>query len=131
MTLSASMNLGIVGVGSPVSQLVTRTGSRTVDVEEAIASDAADLQIGFACDVTATKLLYMESSVALTIETNSSSAPQETIVLAANAPLVWIPGAAGQAAPFAGDVTTIYVTNDSDPAVAGTLKIKMLDDVTP
>jgi hypothetical protein len=47
---------------------------------------------------------------ALTIKTNSSGTPQETISLIADRPLIW---RAGDAALFAGNVSSIFVSNAS------------------
>lgn len=64
----------------------------------------------------------------MTVKTNSSGAPQETIAVAAGIPLVYVP-AEGGTAPFAGDVTKLYVTNASGGIAI--LNVLVLKDPTP
>jgi hypothetical protein len=67
--------------------------------------------------------MIMYSNQAVTIKTNSSSSPSDTISLATNMPLVWNTDSP-VAIPLAGPVTKIYVTNAGVTAAA--LKIRVL-----
>lgn len=66
--------------------------------------------------LTAAKLksISFYSDFAVTIKTNSSSSPQETITLAAGQNRVWDLSFDGAGAiPIAGDVTKLFITNAS------------------
>jgi len=89
-----------------------------IKLEESVADSVTDQSHLISLDISTLQVFYMISDVAMTVETNSSSSPQETFTLTANKPVVW---RTGDTAIFAGDVTAIYATNASGSA--GTLKI--------
>lgn len=105
------------------------TGSAEANIDETIGLNATDFLINLAIDVSALKSIFMLCSKAATIETNSSSAPDDTITLAAGVPFRWTSNSPF-ASPFAStvDVTKIYVTSSG---AAGTLQIYVLQDATP
>lgn len=114
---------------SGLTRLITKSGSGVHLLEESIPDESSDLAVVFNLDVSATKIFVMVSDQNLTVKTNSDSAPQETINLAANSPLLWIAGEDGFASPFANDVTALYVSNAS--GAAANLIIQALTDVAP
>ncbi len=118
----------IAGIGDTATITQTVSASKSTDIVETIAGEATDTQVACACNVSAAKAVVMFASGALTVKTNSSSNPQETITLAANQVLVWINGTPGAVSPFANDVTTIFATNAAQTAV--TLTIKIVEDAT-
>lgn len=63
------------------------------------------------------KSVCLKSDQALTIKTNSSGSPQETINLVAGQSYIWTLQTDGAGKiPFAGDVTAFYITNSSAAA---------------
>lgn len=83
---------------------------RAVDVPDA----TTDLAIGLAFVLANVKGLFIWSDKDLTLETNSSSTPQESLAVKANKWTAWHPDmlfAIGDL--FAGNVTEVYVTNAS------------------
>lgn len=98
------------------------TKSHTVEslikFEESIADEVVHQEIGIAIDVSALQVCSITSDQAITIKTNSSSVPQETIAVAAGQQYLF---QAGDAALFSDDVTAFFVSNASG-AVA-TLKV--------
>lgn len=106
---------------------LTSTVNRTVEGcdkrSEAIALDATDYNIVIGIDVSSLQVFAMKAGQDLTVKTNNSGAPQETISLVADRPIVW---QEGDAALFAGDVTGVFVTNAS--GVATTLEIVSATD---
>lgn len=109
------------------SETVTSGGNLLVD--ESIPDGSTNLQIAFAFTKTKLQSIYILASGVLTLKTNSTSSPGETIVLAANQPVQWsaldavlIPN------PFSTNVTTLYVTNAS--GAAATLQIRGVVDLT-
>jgi hypothetical protein len=105
------------------------TGSAEANIDETIGVDATDLEINLAIDVSALKSIFMLCSKAATIETNSGSAADDTITLAAGVPFRWT-NTSPFASPFASavDVTSIFVTA---AGASGTLQIYVLQDATP
>lgn len=89
-----------------------------IEVEESVADGVTDQEHLLAIDVSQLKGFYMSCDVALTVETNSGSTPQETFTLAAGEAIVW---ETGDTAIFSGDVTALYLTNASGSA--GTFKL--------
>lgn len=127
--LTATVTMTIAAGGETLSTAVAVTGEALVEFEYAVAGTTADQQ--FACNILYTNLqaLYIEykdstgAHLGGTIETNSSSAPTDTITLTAGkGPLCWVVGS-GLAKPLTGNITaSIFVTPGS--ATAGTIKIK-------
>lgn len=113
-------------------ETITKTVSVTSDGEDNrdidVPNPSTNLAVDFEVDVSQLKGLYIVSNKALTLKTNSSSSPQETISLAADKPLTWVSGL-GNTLPFAGDVTSLFVSNAS--GAAAVLSIRMLFDSTP
>jgi hypothetical protein len=89
---------------------------------------SVDLLINLAIDYSELESFYMLSDRDMTIETNSGSAPGDTIALKAGKPLVWYSGSYF-ACPFTVDVTKLYATLAS--GVDATLKVEVLQDATP
>ena len=107
-----------------ISQVGDGEDNRDIDIPNGTSNLAVDYEI----DISQLKMFVMVCNKALTIKTNSSGSPQETIVLVADKPFVWVAGA-GIAIPFAGDVTTIFLSNAS--GAAAVLNIRTLIDATP
>lgn len=128
MALNVSCSISIQGIGNGVQAVMPISGSGATDISETISDNSTDAHVTFNLDVTATKLVYLHSDQVLTIKTNSDTAPQETITLAEKVPLLYINSIDGFEMPFLGDVTGLYVTNES--GAAATLTIKTLSDVT-
>lgn len=72
------------------------------------------------------KSIFMLFDTAVTLKTNSTGSPQETLTFAANVPLIWdasSPLAIGTI--FAGNITAMYLTNST---AATAVKIYMVID---
>lgn len=126
---AAYVRVTVSGVGDALDarQNLTGTGGHP-HVDESIADATTDQLVSCAFTLAQLKVFALISTRALTVKTNSSSVPQETLSIAANSPFLYIPGS-GVASPFAGDVTALYVSNASGGAA--TLKIRGLVDATP
>ena len=82
-----------------------------IEYDSAVAANQTDLNIEpFAVDVSDLKLFAVVSDQNVTIETNSSSAPTDSIAVVAGVPIIW-DSQSGIDCPLTADVTTIYVTN--------------------
>lgn len=105
------------------------TGSAEANIDETISADATNQQINVAIDVSALKSIFIVCSKNALIETNSGSAPDDTITLLAGVPFRWT-NTSPFASPFdsAVDVTAIFVTA---AGASGTLQMYVLQDATP
>ncbi len=113
--------------GTPQTKSVSLTGDGE-DNRSFTAGPNATTQVNLAFVKTALKSLYILSDVALTLKTNDSGSPQDTIAIAANSPFTWYTGS-GEANPFADNVTTTYWVNGT--AGAATVFVGLLVDATP
>lgn len=110
-------------------QIVDKVGTGEATVDEVITAGGTNVQVNVAIAYPTLKSLYIVSSQAATLKTNSSSAPDNTITLIAAQPYWWH-DTIGTANPLTVNVTKIYVTNGSGTSDA-TLKLVALVDATP
>lgn len=94
-----------------------------VDVAITVANDVNHV---WTADVSQIKALFIHSTCALTIETNSSSSPANTITLVADVPYIWTEHSYNSNL-LTTDVTSLYLSS----AATGTLNIRMSYDTTP
>ena len=99
-----------------------------VSLDEAFASDAADLELTVAIDVSEIKSLYIISDQDVKVETNDGTTPDDTIDLVANVPYVWTTDSY-DTCKLTVDVTAFFLTQLA--ATAGTLKLECVVDPTP
>lgn len=115
------------GNESVVQQESIQADSET-NLDIAVADEATALQANVAIDVSALKSLYIASDQDVTIETNSSGSPDDTIEITANVPLIWTPDC-GFDCPLTADVTAFFLANASGEDA--TLQVRLLQDSTP
>ncbi len=115
------------GDGASVSIEKTYTGSSAGRLEEAIPIDASDLEVIATITVAQVVSLFITADQDLTLKTNSSGAPDDTISLKGNVPLVYNTDKPASGL-LAADVTKFFVSNG--PAAA-TLKMELIQDATP
>eukprot|EP00913_Durusdinium_trenchii_P028459 g26687.t1 len=65
------------------------SASGEANLEESITGSQTDTEYAIAIDVSALKALFIQCDTAVTIETNSGSAADDTLTIAANRPLIW------------------------------------------
>lgn len=132
MALSGTLSIRYMR-GDAVEVSQSLTGEGDLDLDVTIPKTTTDKEITWSMTRAAATFLMISSDKALTIKTNSSSVPDDTIVLAAGIPLIWQDGTTkdGSDLPlFDVDITKLYVTNASD-SDAASLKIRGLRDATP
>jgi len=122
-------------VGTVAIPTVSAAGDEIYEAVLAIAPAASNAQKNISI-VQATMqflLLLFTANVApgatkqMTLKTNSSGSPQETITLTDGIPVVYYAGGP-YANPFAGNVTTVFATDTTTNAVGGTLTVKALNN---
>ncbi|MDP9292787.1 MAG: hypothetical protein M3O82_10560 [Verrucomicrobiota bacterium] len=109
--------------GTVSSVLKTYTGDAEENVEDVVAVGITNKLYTVAITKTQIVSMCIYSSGAVTIKTNSSSAPTETITLAAGDAKTWATDHA-ESCPFSANITALYVTNTG--SVPATLKMRVL-----
>ena len=126
VTTSVRSNAGTV-----TSSAYTLTGTAETNVELESLAIGTDVAQDFTSDVSTIVSLAISwepdtGSSSLTIKTNNSGAPDDTLTILADNPLIWnttIEDTIGTACPLTVDVTTgLFLTN----SVAGDLSIYVL-----
>ena len=100
--------------------------SRAITVPE----NTTDMLVNVAIDFSQTKSLIFACDFDITIETNDSAAPDDTINLKANSPLMWNADAQFSN-PIGTDVTKIYLTPGAIGSVDATFIMEHIHDATP
>jgi len=122
LTDTYSDNAGIV-----VTTTVSKTGSEVVEWDGIIPISTTNQALQLAFTTASMQALLISSTFALTLKTNSSGSPIQTLTLAPNQAITWYTGSAN-ANPITTDVTEIFITNASGTN-APALKIRVL--ITP
>jgi hypothetical protein len=97
-------------------------------LDESIPAASTDLAVAFAFAVAKLKAIFIQADRDMTIKTNSSGSPQETIALKAGQPFMWSLSDGYFAVPFAGNVTSLFVTLAA--GTASVLQIRTVVDPT-
>jgi hypothetical protein len=95
------------------------TGQTEAAYDGTIAASATDFLIDIAWPTTGAQSLCIYSDTNLTVKTNSSTAPVQSLSVIANVPIEW--GVGMGTNPITSAVTTLYVTN----ATANAAKFKV------
>lgn len=104
----------------------TFSGELNVALNQSIANGAVDQEIILGIDTSQLQCIVLHSDRDLTIKTNDSAAPTDTLTMQAGIPRVWRTG--DYAALFlTADVTKIFVSNAS--GADANLKILTLEDL--
>jgi hypothetical protein len=111
--------------GQTLGNTITCTGTVT-ELQETIPPSSTNLAITLAIDVSEMKGLYMVGTGAMTVKTNSTGSPANTIALVADQPLVWT-SVSLLTSPLGTDVTILYIT--STPG--GVFSLTVIQDATP
>ena len=110
MSVSHSLSFGQTGGSTPIGDTVTVVGELATEANVAVNGNATNQEEGIAFPYATLREVYIKSDRTLTLKTNSSSAPDDTITITAGVPLVWH-YQSGLANPFTADVTSIFLTN--------------------
>ncbi|OGT59920.1 MAG: hypothetical protein A3E01_10780 [Gammaproteobacteria bacterium RIFCSPHIGHO2_12_FULL_63_22] len=110
------------------SKAVSKSADGEINRSIAVADGQTALLVSLALDVSEVKSLVIVADKAMTLKTNSSSVPDDTIALVAGEPYVWWDGSPATCL-LTVDVTALYVANASGDD--GTLEIRALQDSTP
>lgn len=132
MSVTSSWTSSRNTLGLSASKTLNPTDSVVIETETegiTIANGQTDKAISIGgIDVSQLVHVWMHSTAALTIETNHTAATGgNTIVLAADVPLLWCTGAPFSN-PLTNDVTVMYATNSGGSSA--NLKMRFVQDGT-
>jgi hypothetical protein len=122
MSFTQTFNFSWTDGATPLTASVVTTGSLEQNFSGSVAANTANNALSLDWTSAALQSVWMSSNQAVTIKTNNTSAPQDTIVLAANQPLAWYTGS-GATSPFSNNVTEVYATNGTNTNAAVNLRI--------
>jgi hypothetical protein len=108
------------GATTSVTNTYTDTGTAGYDNSIPATTTNQEADVGF----TQTELIscFLYSTATVTLKTNSTSTPADTIVLTGGQPIIWN-SSSGAACPFANNVITkMYITNSTSGAAAVSLR---------
>ena len=132
MATSITHKIGVTyngGAGQVSSLTRSFTGDSEVRYYGDVAAGSTNVEIDLAIDVSAIQSCVIYATKAVTLKTNSTSSPTDTIAVADAQALTWGNDEDAARLFFTGDVTKVYVTNAG--AAASTLRIEALVDSTP
>ena len=123
-TFTDTLSITYTGNGKAVSsKLGTYTGTKDAGIATVIPAGSVNLQVVLAFPVANIQSIVLDASQNVTIKTNSTTAPGDTINLNANFGIFW--GIGGlPAKPLTVDVTSIYVSNPG--ALDSTFNVRVL-----
>lgn len=94
------------------------------------APEAENVQLRIHVDRARTSLLAIRTTVDVTIKTNSSGSPDDTILISGGKPFLWHREMHWRLDDFlSADITDMFITNN-DTESAGSVEIVMLGDAT-
>lgn len=99
-----------------------------IELDESIPASTTNGPVSLAIDISQVKSLIILSDQIVTIKTNSSGSPTDTIVTKAGIPYIWNTDSY-DTCKITADVTTAFITNGT--ANAARVQIAALYDPTP
>ena len=131
MSVSYVITQSVREGNNTVSYAVTKTADGQASYSGSVVTATTNQEVSMAFTTTNVVAIYLYSSTDLTVKSNSSGSPDDTITLDGGVPLVWIKDS-GITCPFAGSsgaITKLYITNASGSTA--TVEFRVLKDVTP
>ncbi len=126
MSFSHAVTEKVTIGGVAINQVNTLTAGQKISIDETMPI-ANDTLVALSLDVSQVKSMFILSDQDVTLETNSSSAPAQSLALKANIPYIWYTNKY-HSLWCTTDITALYVTNAS--ASAASLQLEILVDPT-
>lgn len=120
--LTITLSGGAVNLSA--RQTVSGDSEQAYDIPLTASQENAEVDMDFIA--ANLKSIYILSDQNLTVKTNDSSSPDDTITVAANTPFAWNTVQAADN-PFTADVSKVYLTNESSTSAAR-VQIEILYD---
>lgn len=102
------------------------SGDSQLNIIQVVAGSTVDQEILAAIDISLAKLVAIKSTQNITIKTNDSASPDDTLALTANVPMIWRDGDYN-AIFLSADVAKFFITNAT--AADATVQILALVDL--
>ena len=123
MAIDSTISYTATGGGTAISGITAAsTGTEGIQISVSVPASTTNQAYPIAIDVSELTSVFLVTDGVLTLKTNSTGAPDDTIVfLTEDFPLAWssgnptIDGSDGN--PFDADVTVFYLTNATGSAV--------------
>ncbi len=125
---------------APTFQVIYQEGSDKLDLTVTLSADGVDKrplsiptgtvdqEVSLEFTLASLKGYWISSTKAITIKTNSTSSPGDTVPVVANEPLFWN-NKMGNSKHFTVDVTKLFISNASGATAA--IDIRVAKDATP
>ena len=126
MAFQCTIRTDVFASSLNVSSVRNLSGDLQAAVDQVIPASTTNQEITLGFDISGLTLLAISSDVALTIKTNDSGSPDDTLAIAAGIAYVWATDDYN-ALLLTADVVSIFVTNAT--LVAANLKIIALVDL--
>jgi len=105
---------------------ISADGEKNIDVT--LTASQTNKRVVIAIDVSEVKSLMIDSKTNVSIKTNSTSSPAQTLTIVPGYPWVWTVES-GLSNPLSTDITDLYITNAD--ASTGLVTLRVLQDITP
>ena len=112
MTFSHTISWNAYSSAGNISVSKSFEGDVQANLDLSIPTATTNQEVLLALDVSALKTVIVSSDVAVTIKTNNSGSPTDTIAIKAGIPYIWHYDAYASNL-FTGDVSKIFITNTS------------------
>ncbi len=120
--INYAFSIGVSGTnGIRVNGGFTETGTTSIDIAKNLSAGSTNVLVAAAWTVANTQAIFLVSSSNMTIKTNSSSSPGNTINLVAGVPLIWDASGGYYANPFTVNVTGFYCTCSAAGLLQGSI----------
>lgn len=130
MSFTHTIEQSITTSGEKTAAKFSRTEDYEQKLDKTVAPSVTDGPItGFDFVVAKLRSIFIVSDQDVILETNSPSAPSNTINLKANVPLFWQSTTPYFANPFTVDVTSLYFTTGAIAAAANINARALVDPV--
>jgi hypothetical protein len=100
------------GAGQPAAIPVSVAPGDAIERDVNVPASTTNKEVPLAFDLTGMLGLVIWADGDLTVKTNDSGSPDDTLAFKAGRPLVWLKDTPA-ANPFTADVTTLFLTNAS------------------
>lgn len=128
MSITRTLQISYPFEGNTIRETISRTADGADPRSFTVADGTTNLIVNWPVDVSAVAMLFISSDKAITIKTNSNSAPDNTLSVPANEPVFWYSGSP-LANPLTVDVVTLHIANSS--GATATVSIDVAQDTTP
>ncbi|HEY1188533.1 MAG TPA: hypothetical protein VGE74_12850 [Gemmata sp.] len=123
-----TLTIGYSRAGESIAKSVPIDAEGEQGFDVVVPGSTTDKEVTVTVDVSALALVFITTDQTVTVKTNSSGSPDETLTVTADKPLLWYTGC-GWDNPFETDITKLYLTRGA--AGDATVNARYAYDATP